>query len=167
MERLSAEDRIKYYDRCYKAADGLWFVKVEERLGFDTTLELDKEVWKIMPKIQARFIKSKLGYETGLNALRLCFSQKLEMDGFEFNIESKTKDSTDEVRFIISSCPWHDILMESGREHISDRIGSAICGTEYEVWASEFGRDIRFSFGKHRICRGSSCCILSFFSLKK
>jgi hypothetical protein len=66
------------------------------------------------------------------------------------------------LEFKVSNCPWHDILVKSGREHLSDRIGGVICGEEYKVWASEFGGDIKFSFGDTKICRGGSCCVLSF-----
>ena len=55
MAGLTNKDRAEYYNRSYKAVDGLWFVKAEEQFDFDTALELDKEVWKVMPKIQARF----------------------------------------------------------------------------------------------------------------
>ena len=145
--------------------DGLWFVKTEEMSGFNTALELDREVWKVMPKIQARFIKEKLEAGEGLVALGMCFSKKLKLDGFEFQIkEQKDDGSITGVSFIISRCPWHDILIKSKRGHFSDKIGGVICGTEYKVWASEFGKDIRFSFGESRICRGNQCCILSFDS---
>lgn len=165
MAGLSDKDRAEYYHRCYKAVDGLWFVKSEEKFNFDTALELDREVWKVMPKIQARFMKKKMGTEGGLNALGLCFSHKLELDGFDFQVEKKEKDDIlSALIFQISTCPWHDILIKSKREHLSDKIGEVICGIEYEVWASEFGKDIKFSFGDNRICRRDSCCILQFNS---
>ena len=164
MAGLTNKDRAEYYNRSYKAVDGLWFVKAEEQFDFDTALELDKEVWKVMPKIQARFLKKKLGVDKGLEALCECFSRKLELDGFEFEVEKSISEDGDNSRidFMISRCPWHDILINSKRDHLSDKIGGVICSTEYDVWASEFGSGIRFSFGKERICQERSCCILSF-----
>ena len=165
MDKFSNKDKTEYYHRCYKAVDGLWFVKTEEKSDFDTALELDREVWKVMPKIQARFIKKKLEAGDGLIALDMCFSKKLKLDGFEFKTE-KLEDtgSITRISFIVSACPWHDILKKSKRDNLSDKIGGVICGTEYRVWASEFGKDIRFSFGESRICQGDQCCILSFDS---
>lgn len=164
MTEFTDKDRAEYYHRCYKAVDGLWFVKTEEKFDFDTSLALDRDVWEVMPKIQARFLKKKFGVEKGIDALGKSFSKKLELDGFEFEVEKSISKggSNGLIDFIISRCPWHDILVKSKRIHLSDRIGGIICGTEYDVWASEFGPDIRFSFGKKRICRGNSTCILSF-----
>jgi len=163
MKQLPENERAEYYHRCYTAVDGLWFVKAEEKHGFESALGLDVEVWRVMPKIQARFIKKKLGKESGLDGLMDCLSQKLLMDGFEFEIK-KDKDGgkTTGIEFKISTCPWHDILKKSRREHLSERIGGVICSEEYKVWASEFGDNIRFSFGNTKICRGDSSCALSF-----
>ena len=61
MTKLSSQQVAEYFSRSYRAVDGLWFMKVEEKLGFDAALELDNEVWKVMPKIQARMIKQFLG----------------------------------------------------------------------------------------------------------
>ena len=60
MKSLTQEEIIEYLYQCYVKADGLWFVKVEEQFGFDKALEIDAEVWKIIPKIQARILKSNL-----------------------------------------------------------------------------------------------------------
>ena len=163
MKKLPEKDRAEYYHRCYKAVDGLWFVKAEEKYCFDPALELDREVWKVMPKIQARFIKKKLEKSAGLDDLLECLSQKLLLDGFEFESEkTRSGEKTAGIEFKISRCPWHHILEQSGRGHLSDRIGGVVCGEEYRVWAEEFGKDIRFSFGGTRICRGDRECILSF-----
>ncbi len=164
MTRFTDKDRAEYFHRSYKTVDGLWFVKTEEQFDFDTALDLDREVWKVMPKIQARFLKKKFGVDKGIDALGKCFSKKLELDGFEFEVErSMPEDSgSGHIKFIISKCPWHDILLKSKRDHLSDKIGGVICSTEYGVWASEFGPDIRFSFDGSRICREDSTCILSF-----
>ena len=168
MTRFTDKDRAEYFHRSYKTVDGLWFVKTEEQFDFDTALDLDREVWKVMPKIQARFLKKKFGVDKGIDALGKCFSKKLELDGFEFEVEkSMPEDSGNcHIKFIISKCPWYNILLKSKRAHLSDKIGGVICSTEYNVWASEFGLNIKFEFGKKRICCGDSNCILSFKALK-
>jgi hypothetical protein len=163
MKQLPEKDKAEYYHRCYKTVDGLWFVKAEDKYSFEDALDLDLDVWRVMPKIQARFIKKKLGKDSGLDDLIDCLSQKLLLDGFEFGInKDKGSGKTIGIEFKISTCPWHDILIKSKREHLSARIGGVICGEEYRVWASEFGDNIRFSFGDTRICRGDACCVLSF-----
>lgn len=164
MTELTDKDKSEYFHRSYKTVDGLWFVKTEEYFNFNTALEIDTKVWKVMPKIQARFLKKKLSADKGLDALCECFSKKLELDGFEFEVERSISehDGNSYIKFIISKCPWHEIIVRSNRTHLSDRIGGVICKTEYGIWASEFGREIEFKFGKKRLCRKDSCCILSF-----
>ncbi len=164
MAHFTDKDRAEYFHRSYKTVDGLWFVKTEEQFDFDTALDLDKEVWKVMPKIQARFLKKKFGVDKGIDSLGKCFSKKLELDGFEFEVEkSRSKDAgNDRINFVISRCPWHEIMERSNRTRLSEKVGGVICKTEYGVWAPEFGPDIKFEFGKKRICQGDPRCILSF-----
>ena len=134
-------------------------MKVEEKYGFDTALETDNEVWKVMPKIQARMLKSMLRVESGLEALCECFTTKLALDGFVFKTEKIGKG--DGFRIIIDGCPWHDLMVKSGRGHLSEKVGNRICNTEYSAWASEFGDDICFEL-QSQICKGSEFCILQF-----
>ena len=46
-----AEQVVEYLRRSYQAVDGLWFMKVEEALGFEAALEADRRVWEILAKI--------------------------------------------------------------------------------------------------------------------
>ena len=52
-------------------------------------------------------------------------------------------------------------MVKSGREALSGRVGVRICGTEYSVWAAEFGQGIRFQ-RKSEICTGGGRCVLEF-----
>ena len=87
MTKLSSQQVADYFNRSYNAVDGLWFMKVEEKYGFDAALDLDNEVWKVMPKIQARRIKSFLGLKNGSDALFEGLVTKLELEGFKFTAE--------------------------------------------------------------------------------
>ena len=159
MLELTNIQIAKYLYHSYAAVDGLWFMKTEDKYGFDAALEIDKEVWQVMPKIQARMLKEMMGFKKGKEALLECLSVKLSLDGFEF----KTEKDDDGINIIVSKCPWHELLLKSNRGHLSDRIGSLVCGSEYPVWASEFGEDIHFEM-KEGICKGSPQCVLRFGS---
>jgi len=159
---LSDDQKIQYLRRSYSAVDGLWFMKIEENYGFDEALTIDNEVWKIMPKIQARFLKSILGLDRGIEALHSCFTEKLSMDGFVFQTE--TDEQNHSFRVTITGCPWNDLLVKSGRENLAQKIGSHICNTEYSGWAHEFGENISFEI-QRQICSGSDSCILQFSEL--
>ncbi len=157
--KLCKNDIIDYYYNSYVKADGLWFLKVEEKYGFDKALEIDNEVWKILPKIQARFLKDRLDLKEGIQSLYECLEAKLELDNFNYNI-SKAGES---LEVMIFRCPWHNLMQKSGRESLSGKIGSLICNTEYSVLAKEFGAGIKLKISE-RICHGSSKCKLTFTS---
>lgn len=159
MIRLTDRQLAEFAHRSYQAVDGLWFMKVEARYGLDAALDVDNEVWKVLPKIQARMLKSMANVDTGVDALRECLTARLDLEGFVFEVEES--ETGDGFRLSISRCPWHDAMMKSGREALSGKINSLICNTEYTVWAGEFGPDIRFE-PKDRICTGSGSCLLQF-----
>ena len=74
MTELTDEQRADYFRRSYTAADGLWFMMVEEKYGFDAALKLDEAVWKVLPKIQARALKSMMKLNSGLEGLQEAWS---------------------------------------------------------------------------------------------
>ena len=159
MIQLNDKQIAEFCYRSYTAADGLWFMKVEEKYGFAAALGIDDEVWKVLPKIQARMLKSIGNVENGMEALLECFTTKLTLDGFTFRVERTGDDSG--FRVIIEGCPWYDLMVKSGRENLSGKVGTVICNTEYSVWASEFDDNICFEL-QQQICQGSQFCILQF-----
>jgi hypothetical protein len=159
MLELTDKQIGEYFKRSYTAVDGLWFMKVEEKYGFETALDIDDDVWKVMPKIQARKLKSMGQLGEGLDALRECLTAKLTMDGFVFTIEQNEEGGT--LKITSSECPWHNIMVKSRREHLSGKVGTRICNTEYSVWAAEFGENIQFEL-HDQICEGQECCTLVF-----
>jgi hypothetical protein len=80
MGSLSDAQVAEYFNRSYRAVDGLWFMKVEEKFGFDVALHIDAEVWKVMPKIQARLIKSFSKLDEGEVALLESLKTKLFLE---------------------------------------------------------------------------------------
>jgi hypothetical protein len=162
MAVLSDEQVAKYFHRSYQAVDGLWFMKVEEKYGFDTALQMDKEVWKVMPKIQARMIKFMLKIDMGEAALRESLETKLALEDFKFKVEQG------ENGFLIrvSDCPWHNLIVKSGREKFAEKVGTAICGVEYSVWVSEFDENMQFRLNAQK-CKGAETCVLEFKKRKR
>jgi hypothetical protein len=157
MTKLSPKQVAKFFNRSYKAVDGLWFMKVENELGFDAALELDNEVWKVMSKIQARLIKSFLGLESGMDDLLESLVTKLELEEFKYVDEKNDNGFT----ITITDCPWHNLMIKSGRENLAKFVGKKICTTEYQVWASEIDKTVNFEL-KAQKCDKSEHCILAF-----
>jgi predicted ArsR family transcriptional regulator len=156
MTGLTDKQRAEYFHRSYTAADGLWFMKAEESYGFEAALELDEAVWRILPKIQARMLKSMMNLDGGLEGLQQALSIRLAMEDFEF----ETKREGKSMQIIIGKCPWHNLMLKSGREHLSQKVSDLICHVENSVWASEFGK-IAFK-REERICRGDRICLMKF-----
>lgn len=160
MEEIKNKELLQYYYNCYTKVDGLWFIKVEEEYGFNKALEIDRKVWEILPKIQARFLKSKLKVDQGMDALLECIKIKMRLDKFKFEIKKINQGK--DLKIVVDQCPWHNTMIKSGRENLSQKVGSAVCSVEYSVWAKEFGDNIGFEI-KDRICKGSKCCTLFFY----
>jgi hypothetical protein len=157
MFQMTDRQIADFFRRSYTAVDGLWFMKAEEKHGFDATLNLDDEVWKVFPKVQARMLRDMGKMGSGMDGLCECFTTKLSIEGFQFDVEKRN----DGFSVSISRCPWHDAMVKSGREALSGKVGARICGTEYSVWAAEFGQGIRFR-RKSEICTGGERCVLEF-----
>ena len=157
MIKLTDKQIIEFFRRSYTSVDGLWFMKTEERDGFDAALQIDKNVWEIMPKIQARILKSMIETKDELHALMECLTTRLFLEGFSFIV----KNNDDDFSIIIDNCPWHNLMVKSKRENLSGQIGSVICNNEYGVWAKEFGDNITFTLND-QICKGSKLCFLTF-----
>jgi hypothetical protein len=164
MKELTDAQKAEYFHKSYTSVDGLWFMKVEELFGFEEALELDRRVWSIFPKIQARTLRAMLGAKKGVTGLAQCLAAKHSMEGFGFEVEAETGGDSSSLRMIISKCPWRELMIKSGRVALSERVGSAICNAEYGTWASEFGDDeLRISFCiESQICKGDEVCVLRF-----
>ena len=165
MTGLTDEQKAEYFRRSYTAVDGLWFMKVEEKLGFDQALQLDEAVWKVLPKIQARALKGMMHLEGGLEGLQQALSARLALEGFDYEMETRE----DGFAVIVKRCPWHDLMIKSGRGELSEKVSDLICRVENSVWVSEFQaaegdgdcREIGFE-REERICRGEGRCVLKF-----
>jgi hypothetical protein len=160
-EEFSDAQMADFLRRSYFVVDGLWFVKTEESSGLDNAMEMDESVWKVMSKIQARKAKSMLGIDGGsVGDLARAFQLKLASEGYDYEIEH-TKEG---VQITISSCPWYDILVSSGRTAIAETIADRICAREFAGWAAEFAGDVKHKIEK-RLCvesDGCSCCEMVF-----
>ena len=151
-------DLVEYLRRSYHAVDGLWFVMVEEELGFDRALDLDQKVWAVLAKIQARKAQELSGAPAdSLEALAQCFRLKLEADGHKYDCSI----TEDELRITIHECAWLELLRKSGREHIAPQVARAICLTEGAAWCRECTLGLEFEIPQ-MACDGAGQCQMVF-----
>ena len=156
MINLTDWQIAEYFRRSYTAVDGLWFMKIEEIYGFDAALQLDEAVWRVLPKIQARAMRSMAHLENGLAGLYEGITTRLALEGFEFKAEKDAEGFS----VFVERCPWHELMVKSGREHLSETVSNIICDVENSIWAHEFG--VAKFDREYRICKGSERCILRF-----
>ena len=156
--RFSDRNLKEYFKRCFFAVDGLWFVSTEENMGFEKALELDRQVWAILPKIQARKIRELLSL-TGRTSEDLRTALEFKFKAEEYGYQAASADG--ELEFRLTDCPWLKLLRQSGREDLAPLIGKTICGIEYAVWAKEFG--VRYHNNlEDRLCIDGKFCLLRF-----
>ena len=161
MKKLDEPGIKTYLQRSYGAVDGLWFMKVEEKLGFESALEIDRQVWEVLPKIQARLLKKLLDLENGLESLEESLVVRLELDGFEFT----RNQAEGQLEINIHLCPWFQLMLKSGRQHLAGRVGEVVCATEYAAWCKEFGDGISVEI-TDMICKGASVCRFRFSNMR-
>jgi hypothetical protein len=156
-------EQIEDYLYCsYTRVDGLWFVLTEEQFGFEAALALDAAVWKVVPKIQARLLQKHLRLGQGLEDLSRALNAKLTLDRYQFT----SSQTATELAITIASCPWHELILRSGREHLAERIGGVICGVELPVFAKEFNCSCPGA-PEQRLCRSGQNCVFRFQAAAK
>lgn len=148
---------MEFLRRSYFAVDGLWFVKCEDCLSLKKAFELDKTVWEIMAKIQARKSRELTGAGKGLDGLGRCLSLKFESEGWKYRL---VRPSDNVLKVEVTSCPWYHMLEKSDRTFLEPQIAEVICESEHQTWASEFGEGISFSL--HRDDGRPGRCSLIF-----
>lgn len=155
MAAPTPEAIIEYLRRSYTAADGLWFMTVEEDSSFDHALALDSKVWSILAKIQARRVKELLALRGGgLDDLLAGLALKFAAEEYQYRLE---RPAVDQARVMIDGCPWLRLLQKSGRESVAATVAREICPVDFAAWAREFGPGLRAQVGP-TLCEGHPCC---------
>ena len=94
------------------SADGLYFLNIESKDQLDTAVEIDRNVWKVMGKLEARRLKNAFG--AGKNDLTGLFELLKHTSWW---LDLKDKDYTlEDHRLVITnrSCYIHTKRLEKG-----------------------------------------------------
>ncbi len=109
------------------AVDGLYYLGIEESFGTDAATEIDRKVWDLMGKIEARRIK-KLFNITGTDIPSMI--KALSYSGWALDLEDK------------------EILLENNKAIVRN-IKCRVQNTRIEKGLKEFGcKPVRFGFLK-------------------
>ena len=139
------------------AIDGLWFMAVERKYGFDTALELDLEVWKdygkVLLKRMARMLDLTIDPENplDLSTINYLLETVCHLDGTQ--CEGEVQE--DEIIFRVNRCSWWENLNRSGREsHVPcEYIDNVI----FKHWLQFVDPEIDFEI-THALPRGDDYC---------
>jgi hypothetical protein len=145
-KNISHDTLIDLLRGAYFALDGLWFLVVEKKYGFEDACEVDIEVWSKFASIMARRVKKHLNIEgqdipSVLASLKVFF--QLEKWGHEVTVENEAEGA---VR--ITKCPWYDYLIKAKREKVIEKLCPPLCLRIFNSWAKEFNPNINVTMPK-------------------
>jgi len=113
MKKEDIKVKSQYFKRSYFALDGLWFMMVEKYFSLEDALKIDEEVWKILPKIQAREVRRLLNLkENTLQNFIQALEVKFEVEDYQY----QKKITGPRLCFLIKKCLWYEIIKKSRRE---------------------------------------------------
>ncbi|MBD3351709.1 MAG: hypothetical protein GF364_09515 [Candidatus Lokiarchaeota archaeon] len=92
------------YGNLGQILDGLWFLEVENKLGFEKAFEIDKEVWIKYARKEARRIKKFLDIsQPNVENITQLFDLTLFNQSLEYKLE-KINEAPTIIRCIVSKC---------------------------------------------------------------
>jgi len=118
MKELGEEQLNRLRLGAITAIDGLWFMAVEKRLGFEAAFDMDLEVWKAYGMVQLKRLSRALGIPLegenppDLSTINLLVHSLCRIDGTESDWEMLDADTS---VFRVHRCPWWENLRSSGR----------------------------------------------------
>jgi hypothetical protein len=144
--------------RALTAIDGLWFLAVEKKLGFEVALELDLDVWKNYGLIILKRLTRMLGLEIEpgnppeLETVNFLLQTLCRIDGTVCSGE--VRDESTAV-FHVHRCSWWENLRRAGREKIipCEMIDNAI----FRHWLDAVDPTIEMEI-VHSLPRGDDRC---------
>lgn len=126
------------------AIDGLYFLEIENKFGFDDAFDIDLKVWKRYGPIIIKRIKKTLSIEDdSLDSFLKILEILCTIDGTQFEIVEK---SHDKAILRVIYCPWWENLKRSKREKLvrCDIVDKEI----FPGWAESFNPKLEFKLTK-------------------
>ncbi len=135
------------------AIDGLWFLEVEEKVGFEEAFKIDIKVWKRYGPIIINRIKKALSISSNnLDSFLQVLDYLCAIDGTQFKIKEKSP----KLAFLqVIHCPWWENLKRSKRENLvrCDIVDKEI----FPEWAKAFNSKIEFQLDRS-LPKGDEAC---------
>lgn len=156
--QLDPEDLTNLRLRALTAIDGLWFLAVERRYGFDEALRMDLDVWSSYGLIQLKRVSKALGISLNhdsppeLEDIGVLLEAVCSIDGTE--CESQITNPRTMI-FTVHKCPWWDNLKRSGRHEVipCETIDNSI----FAKWLKNVDPSLSFEITKS-MPKGAQAC---------
>ena len=147
MRQITNEDKLFYFEKNFFTLDGVWMLETENEVGWDTALNIDKNVWIRLMKIIFRRIKKYLKIESNYLAdLIEIITFRWSIEGWKYEVN---QISTSEVIINIKECPYKAIMDRNPERH--ERIPlicNNMCFPFYKAAFEEFNPKIKFDRNK-------------------
>jgi hypothetical protein len=142
MRDLTTQDKLFFFERHFFTLDGLWMIETENKLDWDTALEIDLNVWKKLLKIIFRRIKKYLKVDGNtLGDLVKILTFRWAAEGWDYTIENLKKN---EIHIEIRKCPYKSAMDRNPERH--DKIPlicNNMCRPFYKDIVSNFNSEIK------------------------
>jgi hypothetical protein len=142
MKDLTTQDKLFFFERHFFTLDGLWMIETENKLDWDTALEIDLDVWKKLLKIIFRRIKTYLKIDGNtLSDLVKILTFRWAAEGWDYTIENLKKN---EIHIEIRKCPYKSAMDRNPERH--DKIPlicNNMCRPFYKDIVSSFNSEIK------------------------
>ena len=159
MERGEQKDLVRLIKSSLTAIDGLWFLEVENELGFQKAFEIDLGVWKKYGPVMIKRITKMLAItDNGLDSFLRIFEVLCDIDGTRFTVRDQSESA---AVLVIDHCPWHENLKRSKRENLVRC--DVVDKTVFPEWIQSFNPDMRIELyksipGGHERCEWRISC---------
>ena len=114
LSQIPPEQLVQLCSRTMYTLDGLWFTAMEEKYGFEATLELDIEVWQRLCQIEAKRVMETFAIRED-NPLQAVMSI-IELDPLLAIFKPQVVELTDnKAIFRFTDCPPQKARERDGR----------------------------------------------------
>jgi len=149
VEFVSIDDKLFFYERNFFTLDGLWMIKTEKEINWETALSIDLKVWKEFLNIIFHRLKNYLNIESNdLFDFIKILTFRWSVEGWDYTVFLRN-DS--EVEIVIKNCPYHAAMYRNEERHEKIRIiCKDVCIPLYESLVFGFNEKIKIRRDYHK-----------------
>jgi len=123
----SKDQLMKHFGQIGQILDGLWFLEVEKKFGFEVAYEIDEIVWKVFARKEAKKIQNLLGFsQVGFEELQMILRYLIFNQSLDFELKDTSNPSNHQkiLQFDVNKCKTYEGMRKVGR---SDEQIAKIC----------------------------------------